>query len=198
MKIETKIYIYPTDTVWGIGTSIFDESGPSLIANAKNTSNDKPLSILFSNLKSLKEFFDIPSTLSDSWLTSLFNLESTLGLPSEWSKGKIPSQVFQNMPHICVRLLDHPEIALLIATVEAPILSTSVNRTGEPPALTYEDANNFKEKYCPKATITSQGTIKTFGNSSTMILLNNDLSFNLIREGNKINEIKDLLQLLST
>ncbi|MCO4792123.1 MAG: Sua5/YciO/YrdC/YwlC family protein [Bacteriovoracaceae bacterium] len=197
MKIETKMYIYPTDTVWGIGTSIFDEWGPSLVAKAKNTSNDKPLSILFSDLNSLKEFFDIPSTLSDTWLTRLFNLESTLGLPSEWSKGKIPNQVFQNKPHICVRLLDHPEIASLLIKVEAPILSTSVNRTGEPPALTYEEANNFKEKHCPKATIISQGTIKTSGNSSTMILINKDLSFNLLREGNKINEIKDLLQLLS-
>ena len=46
----SKVIIFPTDTVYGIGTPIFDTKGIDKIYEIKKRSKDKPLACLFSNI----------------------------------------------------------------------------------------------------------------------------------------------------
>ena len=192
------VFIYPTDTVWGIGTNASLEFGSDYIADIKNTKRGKPLSVLFSELDLLFEYFDIPEQLDRDWLRNFFKFESTLGLPVSWSNGKIAESVFAKMPHVCVRVIETREIEILIEKACGPVLSTSVNLTGEAPANSEAAAQEFLTRYVPEATLISLEELKPSGHSSTIVLLNDDFSWNLIREGENVGHVKKVLKLLTT
>ena len=59
MDQSNTIYVYPTDTVWGIGCSIYNQDGFEKIAKIKKTKADKPLSILFESRAEIELFFNL-------------------------------------------------------------------------------------------------------------------------------------------
>lgn len=197
MDTRSGVFVYPTDTVWGMGTSIFDEFGPSKIASIKGTDPGKPLSILFADLDELKTCFEIPGNINDSWLLKLFEMESTLGIPETWSTGKIPISVYQHFPHICVRLIDCEEIHELQRKAKGPVTTTSMNLTGAPPIVDASEAELFFQKYCRDGEFIVPRGLTQSGHSSTMIFLNEDLTWNMVREGFFKNDIKSHMELFS-
>lgn len=192
------VFIYPTDTVWGIGTNATLEFGSDCIADIKKTERGKPLSVLFSSLDLLCEYFELPEKLDRAWLKEFFKSESTLGLPVSWSKGKIAPTVFSGMPQVCVRVIEAQEVKELIEKAKGPVLTTSVNVTGEAPAGSEQEAREFLARHAPEATLITLKELKPSGHSSTMILLNEDLSWKLIREGERVEHVKKSLELLTT
>ena len=50
-----KILIFPTDTVYGIGCSVFDKEGMEKIYEIKHRPKDKPLACLCANMKQIDE-----------------------------------------------------------------------------------------------------------------------------------------------
>lgn len=192
------VFIYPTDTVWGIGTNATLEFGSDCIADIKKTERGKPLSVLFSSLDLLFEYFDLPEKLDRAWLNEFFKSESTLGLPVSWSKGKIATSVFAGMPQVCVRVIEAQEVKELVEKAKGPVLTTSVNVTGEAPAGSEQEAREFLDKHAPEAILITSKELNPSGHSSTMILLNEDLSWKLIREGERVEHVKKSLQLLTT
>lgn len=194
---DLKVFIYPTDTVWGIGTLASLDAGSDYIADIKKTGKGKPLSVLFSSIELIKEYFQIPTPISDSWLSDFFKNESTLGLPVSWSKGMISKSVYAGMPHVCVRCIEAKEIKELMDQAGGPVLTTSVNETGHPPAKTHEEALKFKQDFVPEATFIELEELCPSGHSSTMVLLNENLSWTMIREGEKVEQVKKSLAVLS-
>ena len=53
------IILYPTDTVYGLGANIFDESAVDKIYNLKKRSKDKPLSICVSTIQNISLVADV-------------------------------------------------------------------------------------------------------------------------------------------
>jgi L-threonylcarbamoyladenylate synthase len=49
------VIIFPTDTVYGIGTKIFDKDGIKRIYEIKNRPLDKPLACLCASLQQIKD-----------------------------------------------------------------------------------------------------------------------------------------------
>ncbi|TNF30380.1 MAG: hypothetical protein EP319_05330 [Deltaproteobacteria bacterium] len=191
-----KIFIYPTDTVWGIGTNATLEGGSDAIAGIKKTGKGKPLSVLFPNLSLLNEYFDFPGNLDQRWLADFFNAESTLGLPVSWSKGKIAPSVYAGMPHICVRCIESPEVSKLVEVAGGPVLTTSVNVTGNPPASNRDEAWSFFKEHVSDGQFIELEKLRPSGHSSTMVLLNEDLTWTMIREGEKVDDVRQKLELL--
>ena len=83
---ENQVLIYPTDTVWGIGGCILSERNYLEVNKIKQTSNKKPVSILFSCIEDVREYFSFPEEVSNEWMESFFRMETTLGLPLAWAK----------------------------------------------------------------------------------------------------------------
>ena len=50
------VFIYPTDTVWGIGGSIWSQDAYDKVCDIKGTGRGKPLSIIVSDEEMLNEF----------------------------------------------------------------------------------------------------------------------------------------------
>ncbi|MBT3583472.1 MAG: hypothetical protein HN509_01085 [Halobacteriovoraceae bacterium] len=184
------ILIYPTDTVWGIGTSLKEREGPSQIRAIKKNPSVKPLSILFDSEKEFKKFVKIPNAWSSLSLNDLFGLELTLLLPASWWTGPAIDHVIGDSPLIGVRILSIP----WVPKKAFPITTTSLNLVDMPPIVEESKAREFREKFCPQALFLSAPSSATLsGRSSTIIKINED-RVSLVREGNYAKKLIDFLK----
>lgn len=191
---RVEIFIYPTDTVWGIGASIFDKKSNDEITKIKKTKQGKPLTVLFSSFSQLCEYFSFPEGFD---LSNFFSLEVTVGIPISWLKRDVPSWVSSMSDFLCVRILDLKFEKRFLDKM--PLTTTSLNLTGENPIVHFQDAFQFYEA------INSEGihfiklqTGELSGNSSTIIIFKEDLSFSFLREGRLFKKVLSCARLLST
>lgn len=184
-----QIYIYPTDTVWGIGCDIYSEVGFKEIARIKKTAATKPLSIIFANVEDVMKSISFPSAISKNWLEYFFLQETTLGIPISWAKINIPSWAYQDSEYISLRCLSSTPIKSLYQKIGNPFFTTSLNLQGEDPVLSEADAKKFSDQHCPSAVII-EGTGEIMsGTASSIIFLHENSGIEVRRIGRKINEI---------
>ena len=130
-----RVIIFPTDTVYGIGTQIFDLEGIERIYKIKNRPLDKPLACLCANLKQIDEIAII--TEDAKKLINKF-LPGALTLILE-SKDIVKEKI--GYKTIGVRI-PNSKIALNILEENGPMLTTSVNDSGEAPMNSYDEIVN--------------------------------------------------------
>ncbi len=123
------VIVYPTDTLYGLGGHFYAPEVSRAIDGIKHRT-DMPYSVMVSGLDMLKPLVDfIPDIfyhLHDQFLpgkfTFLFNVSP--GLDPVLVKGS---------PKIGIRIPDVPGMLRLIDHLDTPLLSTSVNRSGDAP-----------------------------------------------------------------
>jgi len=128
---DGKIIIYPTDTVYGIGCSIYSKN-ISKIFGVKKRSN-KPLSVAFPDLETLKGYVVmnadqekfIRENLPEAFTYILVKNER---ISDEITFGK----------KVGVRIPNNVIVRELIKN-SFPIITTSVNISGEPPAVSVDE-----------------------------------------------------------
>lgn len=135
--IQNKVLIFPTDTVYGIGASIYSEEGMSRIYKIKNRPLDKPLAVLCANIEQMEEI---------AYLTDDARKLIKAFLPGPLTvilKSK-PS-ILASFKHetVGVRIPKY-NIALNILKENGPMATTSVNESGKP---SINDYNIIKEEY---------------------------------------------------
>lgn len=194
MKLNNEsVFIYPTDTVWGIGASIYSQSAQKNIASIKKTSEDKPLSIMFTDIKALYNSFNFPDFMSLSWLRNYFKFESTLIIPIKIAKILIPSWITGKSGFVSIRCLEHTELKMISEKIAAPFITTSLNLTGDEPIVNFKDAKEFQETYAPNAEFIGDISHNLSGRSSTIVIYKMN-QFEIVRVGLKIEEIKKHLK----
>ncbi len=195
MKIKSDdVFIYPTDTVWGIGCSLYSEEGYAKIAEIKKTSTDKPLSIMFASAKDIYDSFTFPEEVTLLWLEEFFKLETTLGFPLSRAKIKIPKWATGGSDFVSMRCLDNDVIKKIYSELKTPFFTTSLNITGEPPVTIMGEAKKFKEIFAKDAHFFKDETEKKLsGSPSTIVFLKDNLDLEIKREGRRINEVKNHL-----
>lgn len=187
-----QIYIYPTDTVWGIGCDIYSEIGFLEIARIKKTSVMKPLTLMFTEVEQVMEIFTFPKSITKNWLEDYFLFESTLGVPTVWAAKKIPHWWHAHSDYISFRCLKMDALDKVFKKIGNPFFTTSLNIQGESPILTETAAREFASQFCPQAIISEGATRIMSGKSSTIIFLHNKsekLGYEVKRVGEKTGEI---------
>jgi L-threonylcarbamoyladenylate synthase len=124
---------YPTDTVYGLGANVFNDNAVKKVFSAKKRPPGMPLPILIAQASQLQELVeDIPATagilMEKFWpgaLTIVFHRRPAFQSLAPAGSGKI-----------AVRLPGHPLTLRLIEELGLPIVGTSANLHGYPPALT--------------------------------------------------------------
>lgn len=197
---NNKIYFYPTDTVWGIGGSIFSEGVYKTIASVKKTSTQKPVSILFGSLLQINDYFDLPAWPTEEVLQKLFNLESTICIPVQALKRPIPPWITQEGSWVGIRCLSYPWIQAMTEECEGPVITTSLNLHHHPPILDFHNALEFAHSLTDQRIFFPPGDIQNFvcsGASSTMIQFNvPELGkWKIIRPGKQLEAIENVLRL---
>ncbi|MBR6072246.1 MAG: threonylcarbamoyl-AMP synthase [Acholeplasmatales bacterium] len=178
-----RVIIFPTDTVYGIGTQIFDIEGIKRIYEIKNRPLDKPLACLCANLEQIESISYV--TEDAKKLINKF-LPGGLTLILE-SKEEVKDKI--GYKTIGVRI-PNSKIALKILEENGPMLTTSVNDSGETPMNHYDEIVN---KYCKLVDKIYDNDSKILEIPSTVVMIVNG-KVNILREGTiKMDEIKRVL-----
>lgn len=129
-----QVFIFPTDTVFGIGTPMFDTKGIKRIYDIKGRDFNKLMAILCKDLESLSSYAEINKKariLASKFLPGAL----TLILKSTPKYEKMTGE-----KTVGIRIPNHP-VALKLIETYGPLKTTSVNQSGEAPLNDYETIN---------------------------------------------------------
>ena len=188
------IFIYPTDTVWGIGCSIYSEKGHAEINEIKQTAKSKPLSIMFTNVQEIYQNFTFPEEINLPWLETFFKLETTLGFPLKACKLKIPKWATGDSEYVSIRCLQTDVTKKIYQDLQGPFFSTSLNLSGLAPIISSSEALKFHKSHAENAHFFDSNEKRDLsGSSSTIVFFKENLDFEIKREGLKIKDVKNHL-----
>ena len=122
--ISGKIFIYPTDTIYGLGCNALNKKVVEKIKQIKKREREKPLSVIAPSIKWIEENCIVDCNLKKYFpgaYTIIFAKKNKNFLP--WVSGE----------SIGVRIPKH-EFTEKIQEAGVPFITTSVNLSGEKPA----------------------------------------------------------------
>ena len=130
------VIAFPTDTVYGLGANAFNSNAVDRVYQIKNRPRDLPLPLLIADISQLGIVAEpahgivlfLARRFWPGGLTLI--LPKATSLPSYLAKGSTTA----------VRIPNHPVCLSLIQGLGAPVIGTSANISGNPPALTADEA----------------------------------------------------------
>jgi len=169
-----RIFIYPTDTIYGIGGNPFDKNVVKRISEIKGRNEQKQFIWLISDFENLLNYVDITFENHFDFLQKLWPgpVSVVLNLNDR-------TKEITKLDTIAVRIPNNNFCQKLLNEIRRPLISTSVNRTGKDPLNQIElILENFSQDV--DAIIFSSDQIRQI--SSTLIDLTTEQP-KLIREG---------------
>ncbi|MGI6393692.1 MAG: L-threonylcarbamoyladenylate synthase [bacterium] len=130
------VVAYPTETVYGLGSIIFEKEPVMRIKQIKSLPENKPLSVLVSNNKPDMIFELIDNLLPIAQRLIKFFWPGPLTILHECKKD-LPSFITGNTGFVGIRCSPFSFVNSFIDLVGHPIVSTSANPTGMKPATNY-------------------------------------------------------------
>lgn len=124
---------YPTDTVYGLGANAFDSKAVARVFEVKERPPSEALPVLIPDIPYLpwvaRDITEVAWRLALAfWPGAL-----TLVLPRT---AEVPDEVCAGKDTVAVRVPDHPVPRALSRLLEAPLIGTSANMSGQPSPLT--------------------------------------------------------------
>jgi L-threonylcarbamoyladenylate synthase len=132
---EGGVIAFPTDTVYGLGADAFDPAAVERVYEIKGRPREQQVPLLIADVEQLAALTDAPTELALFLARRFWPGGLTLVLPTGAS---VPTHLAQ-APGIALRIPDHPRCLTLIRGLGRPIVGTSANISGTPPALTAEE-----------------------------------------------------------
>lgn len=128
----SKVIIFPTDTVYGIGTPIFDIEGIKRIYDIKHRPSHKPLACLCADIKQIESIAYIPDN-ARKLIDALLPGALTVILNSK-------EEVIEKIGYKTIGIrIPNSSTAINILKENGPMLTTSVNESGCVPENEYDD-----------------------------------------------------------
>ena len=166
------VIIFPTDTVYGIGTKIFDIDGINKIYEIKKRPKDKPLACLCASLDQIKDIAYITPD-AEKLINKFLPGALTLILKSK-------PDVYEKIGYKTIGVrIPNSKIALDILKENGPMLTTSVNESGFKPINEYD---LIVKEYETKVDKIYKSNELSSNISSTVILIDNS-DIKILREG---------------
>lgn len=155
-----KIFIYPTDTIYGLGCNATNEEAVNRIKEIKGRDKEKPLSVIAPSINWIEENLIIEPELNiKQYLPGPFTLILKKKNPKfleHIAKGET----------LGIRIPANP-FTKEIQKSRVPFITTSVNLSGEPFALTLDD---IKQDIKDKVDHIIEAKAKMTGIPSTLII----------------------------
>jgi L-threonylcarbamoyladenylate synthase len=134
------VIVYPTDTIYGLGTNAYDEMAVKKLPGLKNRSGSMPISVAVANFEMMSEL-----AVTNSLIRKIYNdflpggLTLLLDIKPELYD-KLSSLLVSETNKIGVRVPAHNLTLALIERFGKPITATSANLHGHPVPLTISEA----------------------------------------------------------
>lgn len=129
------VIAYPTEAVWGLGCDPFDEAAVMRLLAIKQRPVDKGVILIAGAPQQLDGLLDwdaLTGAQRDAVLASWPG-------PNTWivpTTPRVPRWITGTHDGVAVRVSAHPDVVALCAAFGGPLVSTSANLAGEPPAFT--------------------------------------------------------------
>ncbi|GAC06283.1 Sua5/YciO/YrdC/YwlC family protein [Paraglaciecola chathamensis] len=137
-----KVFAYPTEAVFGLGCDPDNEQAVSKLLLLKERDVSKGLILVADNYSQL-----LPYVNDDAIkMTKRTEIFSSWPGPVTWLLPKAknaPAWVTGDSEFIAVRVSAHPVIKDLCSRVNKPLISTSANTAGNPPALNSDEVKSY-------------------------------------------------------
>jgi L-threonylcarbamoyladenylate synthase len=125
------IVLHATEGVWGLACDPFDESAVARLLLLKDRSVDKGLIVIGDCPACFEAELDIlraehQAAIMETWPGAVTWIVPNVQFP-EWITGRRST--------VAVRIPGHPQARALCRAFGGPLVSTSANRSGQPPAV---------------------------------------------------------------
>lgn len=136
------VIAYVTDTVWGLGCLPNSEKAVKRIYEIKHRDGNKPLILMSDEFYNLFDYLKQPIEKEAQKLIKKY-FPGALTLVLEKSE-KTPDYITSGLSTVGVRIPNNNTFAEICRNIDGRVLATtSANLSGEPPALTYEEAIKY-------------------------------------------------------
>ncbi|MBR4837295.1 MAG: threonylcarbamoyl-AMP synthase [Bacteroidales bacterium] len=172
---EGKVFIYPTDTIWGIGCDATNAKAIDKIFKIKNRPAGKGLIILVDTVERIKDYVKNPSPIAADLIKAAKNplsiiYKDSMGLAKNLSGDG----------SVCIRVTTNEFCKEVIRRLGRPITSTSANLSGEPSPSNFVDiSENMKRLADYVVSLYHDVIVKP--KASTIIKINDDNTFEIVR-----------------
>lgn len=172
------IIIYPTDTVYGVG-GIIEEETLIKIYKAKSRSFSSPLIALVNSLEKVKEIAFIENKNQEK-IEKLIKAFWPGGLTIILKKKEVvPSIMVSNGETVGVRMPNHKKALEIIESAGGILATTSANISGENTPSSFEE---LSEEFKKRVDIIVNGGKCPIGTASTIIDMSSE-NVKILREG---------------
>ena len=172
---QGNVIAYPTDTIYGLGCNIFNSKGIKRLYQLKQRDARKPFSFICSDMADVANYCQVSNYAFRIMKRHLpgpytFVLEATR---------QVPNLLVTRQKTVGIRIPDNPIALAIVHELGHPLVTTSVNETGEEPLV---DPLDIDEKFGRSLDMVVDGGVM-LGDPSTVISLIDD-TIEVLREGN--------------
>ena len=130
---EGKLIIFPTDTVYGIGTNAYNEEACKKIYEIKGRPSCKPLSILISDISMIEDLVENISPTEQKIIEKFW--PGPLTMKFKKRKGILPDIISAGDEYVRIRLIKNGLIYKIIEKAEVPVVAPSANISEHPTGI---------------------------------------------------------------
>ena len=124
-----EVIAYPTEAVWGLGCDPFSEAAIGRLLALKQRREDKGLIIIAADIAQLEPWLEELSPAQKTVVTASWPGPYTWTVPA----GAAPRWLRGEHATLALRVSAHAGVQMLCRAWGGPLVSTSANRSGEPP-----------------------------------------------------------------
>lgn len=171
---EGGVFIYPTDTIYGLGANPFNDEAVEMVNKIKDRQSEKNYILLVDSIDTLSKYVELDSEKHLDFLLAIWPNPISVVLRLNQKTNSI-----LKMETAAFRIPNHRFCQRLTAELHMPLISTSVNRSGFPPI---NHPELLKQEFSSDVSGIFYSNKKYIERASTLIdLTGNDLI--LLREG---------------
>jgi L-threonylcarbamoyladenylate synthase len=133
--LDGGVILYPTDTVWGIGCDALHKGAVDKIYRIKQRSESKSMILLVDGIERLKNHVEALPEMAIELIR-----EARKPLTIIYPKAKnLPRNIVAVDGSVAIRVVNHEFCKQLIRQINAPLVSTSANISGNPAPAKFEE-----------------------------------------------------------
>lgn len=171
------LVVFPTDTVYGIGTNAYLESACQKVYEVKMRPQVKPLSVLISNISMLKDIVEEISFIEQKLIDTFW--PGPLTIKFKKKANVLPDIISAGDEFVRVRLIKTGITAKIIEEAQVPIVAPSANLSGSKTGTKIEE---IKKELGGKVDYILDCNDVPKDEVSTIVYVENN-QVNIIREG---------------
>ncbi|MCP3178103.1 MAG: L-threonylcarbamoyladenylate synthase [Desulfuromonadales bacterium] len=168
------VIVYPTDTIYGIGCDIFNKKGVKKIYQIKQRDPRKPFSFICSDLSDVANYAQVSNF---AFKTMKRNLPGPYTFVLEATR-IVPDLLTTKQKTVGIRIPDNPIAQAIVKELGHPLVTTSVNISGEEPI---HDPAEIEASLGKMVDMVVDGGV-LLGDASTVISLIDD-QVEILRQG---------------